>query len=322
MGMDADRLSALAQYIGGRGCVVRHGYVVHTWGDVAQRADVASAAKPWYCHFLFRAIEEGKVRSVDDPVSPFEPRLLGVNAALGHKDRGITWRHLANQTACYGVREPPGTAFDYNDWQMALFWDTLFLKAYGTTYARVDADVLQPRLTDVLQCEDHPTFMAFGTEDRPGRLAVSVRDFARFGLLYLRKGRWQARQLISEKHAAMAVSSPLPATLPRTGGQEAEMVPGQRSIGSREVPDNQCDHLGSYSWLWWTNGVDREGVRHWPDAPADTYGAFGHGGLRAMVVMPGLDLIVSWNDANIDSRERENRALGMLADAVSGGASD
>ncbi len=318
-GLDAAKLDALDNLVGGRGCVVRYGYMVHTWGDESKRADVASAAKPWYSHFLFKAIEDGRIGSLDDPVSLFEPRLSDTNPGLGFKDGRIRWRHLANQTSCYGVREEPGTAFDYNDWQMALFWDTLFLKVYKTTYDRADDDVLRPLLTDLLQCEDSPTFMAFGTGDRAGRVGVSVRDFARFGLLYLRKGDWNGRQLISERHAAMAVTSPLPNSIPRTAGEQAQMMAGQRSMGSRQVPDNQCDHLGSYSWLWWTNGVDRDGKRHWPDVPADAYGAFGHGGPRAMVVIPSLELIISWNDANIKSRDQENEALGLLVAAVVNG---
>jgi len=95
------------------------------------------------------------------------------------------------------------------------------------------------------------------------------------------------------------------------------MMPQQRSIGSKNIPDNQCDHVGSYSWLWWTNGVSRDGVRHWPDVPVDAYGCFGHGGPRAMVVVPSLDLIVSWNDAKIRSAEMENHALGLLVHAAS-----
>jgi len=114
----------------------------------------------------------------------------------------------------------------------------------------------------------------------------------------------------------MAVSSPLPNSIPRAGSQAAEMIPGQRSIGSRSIPDNQTDHMGSYSWLWWTNGVDREGRRHWPDAPVDTFGAFGHGGIRAMAILPPLDLIVSWNDSKTRGREKESRALKLLIAAV------
>ncbi|MBM3498865.1 MAG: DUF4038 domain-containing protein [Armatimonadetes bacterium] len=219
------------------------------------------------------------------------------------------------QTACYGLQEAPGAAFAYNDWMMALLWDTLFLGVYGATYGDVDRTVLRPRLTDALGCEDDPTFMAFGERDRPGRLAVSPRDFARFGLLYLRGGKWGDEQLLREDLARMAVTSPLPNSLPRASADAAPMIAGQRTIGSRAVPDNQCDHLGSYSFLWWTNGVDRGGRRHWPAAPLDAYGAFGHGGPRAMVVVPSLDAIISWNDALVNSPEAESEALRLLTEA-------
>lgn len=316
VGLDIAKLDVLKEYVGGRGCVARHGYMVYSWGDVSKRADVASAAKAVYSHFLFKAVEEGKIPGLDQPVGEWQPALKNINKALDYKDRNIKWRDMANQTSCYGLEEPPGTAFDYNDWQMALFWDTLFLKVYGATYENVDEKIFHPMLADQIQCEDNPSFIAFGVKDRPGRLAISVRDFARYGLLYLCKGKWNEKQIISEKHAVMAVTEPLPNSIPRATGAASEMISGQRSIGSRNIPDNQCDHIGSYSWLWWVNGVDRDGKRHWPDAPVKAYGAFGHGGPRAMVVIPELDLIISWNDAEIKSRDMENNALKYLIDSL------
>ena len=316
VGLDANKLRELGDYAGGFGCVVRHGFMVHTWGDAGRRKDVASAAKPLYSHFLLKALEDGEISSLDERAGKWQPRLNQINERLGYKDRNITWRHFANQISCYGLAEAPGTAYAYNDWQMALFWDTLFKKVYGADFDTVDAEVFHPMLTDQIQCQDDPTFMAFGTKNRPGRLAISPRDFARFGLLYLRKGKWKDTQLISRKHATMAVTSPLPNSIPRAGDKAAEMIPQQRSIGSKNIPDNQCDHVGSYSWLWWTNGISRNGARHWPDVPTDAYGCFGHGGPRAMVVVPSLDLIVSWNDAKIRSAEMENHALNLLVEAV------
>jgi CubicO group peptidase (beta-lactamase class C family) len=307
-GLDAAKLKAFAEQVSGRGCVVRHGHLVFTWGDASRRADVASAAKPVYAHFLFRAVEDGLIPELGEKVVKYEPRLAG-------KDRAITWRHLATQTSCYGVAEDPGAAFDYSDPQMALFWDLLFTKVYGATFETVDAKVLRPLLADPLGCEDSPTFLAFGPKDRPGRLAVSPRDFCRFGLLYLRKGNWGDRQLLPEKVAVAAVTSPLPAKLPRTEGRKAEMLPGQRSIGGG---NNQTDHFGSYSFLWWVNGLDRDGKRHWPDAPADTFAASGHGGRRALVVFPSQHLVVSWNDARITDRAGFNGALKALLAACEG----
>jgi CubicO group peptidase (beta-lactamase class C family) len=300
VGLERAALDALARFAGGRGCVVRHGYQVYTWGDHTARGDVASAAKPWYAHFLFKAVADGRLPGLDTPAREYEPRLDELNPGLGWKDRQITFRHLANQTSCYGVREAPGTAFDYNDFQMALFWDTLFLRIYGATYDTVDAAVLHLLLTDPLGCEDTPTFMAHGTADRPGRLGISPRDFARFGLLYLRGGRWRGQQLIGHACVEQALHEPLALTLPRTTAMVAAMIPGQRSIGSTKVPCDLCDHEGSYSWLWWVNGITRTGVRRWADVPTDACACLGHAnGQRGLAIIPSLDLVVAWNDTRL-----------------------
>ncbi len=320
VGMDVARLDEVRTYLGGRGCIVRYGCLAYTWGNYTARGDVASAAKPWYSTLLFKAIEEGLLPGLDTAAVEFEPRLGSINAALGFKDTNITFRHFANQVSCYGVRESPGAAYDYNDWQMALFWDTLFLGVYGATYATVDAAVLHPRLTDILQCQDNPTFMAFGTSDRPGRLGVSPRDFARLGLLYLHRGNWNGTQVLSQAHATLAVSSPIPLSIPRTAGQPSEMIPGQRTIGSTLVPDNQTDHDGGYSWLWWVNGVRRNGDRKWPDAPPDVYACLGHSnGKRGMAVMPSQQIVIAWNDTTLDTRPSDPHPLNYVFKALMAG---
>jgi len=309
-GLARESLEEIAAYLEGRGCIIRKGYLVYQWGDIVKRGDVASAVKPWFSTFLFMALEQGKIESLDTPLATLVPSLNDINPDLNYKDREITFRHAANQTSCYGVTEAPGTAFDYNDWQMALFADTLFSTIYDADWDTVDEKVLGPMLTDVLGCEDAPTLSAFGQKGRRGRLGISPRDFARFGLLYLREGRWRDRQVLSREHATMAVSSPLPAALPQSTGQAAEMIPGQRSLGSERVPDNQTDHYGSYSWLWWVNGADRDGERRWPDAPANVFCALGHrNGQRGIAVVPGLDVVISWNDTSLGERPESPQPL-------------
>ncbi|MEW6233963.1 MAG: serine hydrolase [Candidatus Omnitrophota bacterium] len=312
VGLDENKLAEMPKFMDGCGCIVRRGLMVYAWGDPAARIDIASAVKPWYTHFLMKALENGKIKSLDDKIDAWEPRLNDLNPALDHKDRLITWKHLANQISCYGVKEKPGEAYDYSDFNMALFFDALFLKVYGSSWEKVDEEVLHPLLTDLLQCQDNPTFMGFG-DDRPGRMRISLRDLARFGLLYLHKGNWNGKPLVDEKLAAMAIASPLPNSIPRTKGESAEMIEGQRSIGGG---NNQCDHAGSYSFAWWINGVGREGKRHWPDAPTDAFGAFGHGGIRVCVIFPSQDSIVCWNEANIEGSEQENYAMRLLMESI------
>jgi CubicO group peptidase (beta-lactamase class C family) len=294
VGLSRDRLDALRDLVGGRGCVVRHGYLVYTWGDVAQSADVASAVKPVISTLLLMAVQEGKLGSVDDHVAEFEPRLRMLNSG---KDAAMTWRHLASQTSGYGLAEPPGQAYSYNDYALALYYDTLMRQVFREEGTRV----LKTRLADALQFEDRVSFEAFGSEDRPGRLAISPRDFARFGLLYLRGGRWRDRQLIRPELLRMAISSPIPADTPLAVGAEAEMLPGQRTLGGGKsiTPVGP----GYYSFNWWLNRADARGRRLYVDAPPDTYVASGHGGKRALWVIPTLDLLVTWNGSEIDDHD-------------------
>lgn len=317
VGLSPDKLATLSKLVGGRGCVVHHGYMVYSWGDPSQSSDVASAFKPVLSTLLFLAIQEGRIKSVDDLVAEFEPRLKTLNKG---KDAAITWRHLASQTSGYGLAEAPGAAYSYNDFALTLYYDLLTQKVFGTN----GTAVLRTRLADPLQFEDLATFDAFKQADRQGRLAVSVRDFARFGLLYLRHGQWRDKELIQPAFIQMAINSPIPADTPRTSGREADMLPGQHSIGgTRNITPVGP---GYYSFNWWLNRTNRAGQRLFASAPADTYVASGHGGKRALWILPSLDLIVCWNDSPIADHDQSpgnpdtkcNQAARLMVEAVIG----
>jgi CubicO group peptidase (beta-lactamase class C family) len=314
-GLSPEKLDALRGLVGGRGCVVRHGFMVYSWGDESKSSDVASAMKPIISTLLLMAVEEGKITGVDEPVADFEPRLKMLN---GDKDAGITWRHLASQTSGYGLAEPPGECWSYNDFALALYYDTLTQKVFRTN----GTEVLRTRLAEPLQFEDHYTFEAFGPNDRPGRLALSVRDFARFGLLYLRGGNWRDRQLLKPELVRLAITSPVAANTRLTSGKDANMLPHQRSIGGSKniTPVGP----GFYSFNWWLNLTNNLGQRLFVDAPSDTFVASGHGGMRMLWVIPSLDLIVCWNDSLIEDHDASpgnpntkcNQAARLMVEAV------
>lgn len=294
-GLSREKLLALATLAGGRGCVVRHGYMVFAWGDQSKSSDVASAFKPLLTTLLFMAVQDGRLTSVDDKVAEFEPRLTALN---GGKDAAIKWRHFAFQTSGYGLAEAPGAAYSYNDYALALYYDTLTQKVFHTN----GTALLKTRLAEPLQFEDACTFDAFGPQNRPGRLALSVRDFARFGLLYLRKGQWRDRQLLKPEFVEMATHSPLAPATPLTSGQPADMLPRQRTIGgTRNITPVGP---GYYSFNWWLNGTNRDGHRLFGDAPPDAYVASGHGGMRMLWIIPSLDLVACWNDSKIDDHDK------------------
>ena len=280
-GFDKDRLGVFSDWVGGAGFLTRYGRQVHAWGPYTERADIASAFKPVLAHL---------VDSLDSPVGEHLWELRYTNESLGYKDRRITWRHLLTQTSGYGVSEEPGTAFNYCDYSTALLADALFLHVFDSSYVQVDSEILAPLLADPIKCEDKPTF-AGDRKTHPGRLRISVRDLARFGLLYLYGGNFGGEKVLDQEIIRMAVSSPLPVTMPQTAQEEAETIPNQRTIGGGV---NMEDHLGAFSYMWWLNLEGQDGKRLFPNAPPDTYASLGHGGRHVLVIIPSLDIVASW----------------------------
>ncbi len=74
------------------------------------------------------------------------------------------------------------------------------------------------------------------------------------------------------------------------------MLPGQRTHGGDKRTNDRGP--GQYSFNWWLNLPNRDGDLMFPDLPTDTYLAIGLGLTRALWVVPSLDLVVAWQDAN------------------------
>ena len=88
VGLSAEKLQALAGPAGGRGCVVRHGYLVYAWGDPAKSGDIASAVKPVVTTLLLLAVQQGKIKDVDAKLAAVEPRLRAINGSTGLREIG------------------------------------------------------------------------------------------------------------------------------------------------------------------------------------------------------------------------------------------
>ena len=90
-----------------------------------------------------------------------------------------------------------------------------------------------------------------------GGVWISSYDLARFGLLWLRGGKWGDRQVVSPAYVKMA-------TTPSAHG-----------------PD--------YGFLWWLNA--KQGF--WAGSPANAFEAIGSGG-NIIFIDPAHDLLVVW----------------------------
>jgi len=287
VGMDLALLEEAKAYAltgDGSGCIVRHGRLVASWGDQQKRYDLKSTTKSIGVTCLGLALADGKV-ALTDKARQHHPT-LGVppesNAETGWLEQ-ITLLHLATQTAGFDKRGgwspllfEPGTAWCYSDCGPNWLAECLTL-AYG-------------RDLNEVMFERVFTPLGIGPEDlrwrnnayRPDTIeGIKRREFgagfhgntnamARIGLLYLRRGRWQDRQIIPAEFVDLART-----TVPQVVG-----LPLKGNAKYGDAPNH-------YGLLWWNNadgtltGVPRDAYWSW-----GLYDSF-------IIVVPNLDLVVA-----------------------------
>lgn len=94
-------------------------------------------------------------------------------------------------------------------------------------------------------------------------------DFARLGLLYLNRGKWNGVTVLDSGFTRMAISNRIPVETPPVG----------------------IDNAGRYGFYWWTNGIQKNGKRPWPSAPAWASTAHGHGS-NFCYVIPEWNMVI------------------------------
>lgn len=280
VGLDVEGLDRFAEAVGGDGVVVRHGYLVKSWGRPERRGDWASAAKPVLSTLLFFAVHEGKLESVDARVRPWVQRRWP-GKDLVEKDRAMTFRHLADMTSGYGRAEEPGSRWAYNDYAI-----NLYRHALTEVYATSLDEVATTRM-EALHFEDGGVF---GSRDGGG-VNASPRDFARIGWFWLNEGAWAGEQLLPKKFFDAYCKADVPGALPRSG-QEARDYLG---IGTYGGGTDQSElGPGVYGFNWWFNEKlpDRE-QRFMPHLPRDAFQANGHWGRECMLIIPSLGVVAA-----------------------------
>jgi len=306
MGLNAAKLDELAANLGGRGCVVKDGYVVKSWGDQSERSDWFSSAKPLLSTLLLFAIQEGKVESVDTPVKEFGWQLTG-------KDQGITFRHLANMTSGYGRPDAPGAAWAYNDYAIQLYQLTLFDKVFREAPENA---AMHSRRLGILQFEDGLLFL------KNRRMSASVRDFARLAWFWLKQGNWRGAQVLPRRFFQEYQRPQVPAGLPHTAPGKTD---DSLQIGSFGGGSDHFTQYGAgiYGFNWWFNETGRlhPDRTTWPDAPPDTFMSIGAAGNSA-VMIPSLNTILLAARANWgslkpgDENGLANLHIRQLVDAI------
>jgi hypothetical protein len=301
-----DLIDQIPGMLGGRGCIVKDGYVVKAWGDQAERGDWFSSAKPVLSTLLFFAVEEDLVKGVDEPIADF-------GWDLKPKDQGITFRHLGAMTSGYARPEPPGRAWAYNDFAIQLYQLTLFDRVFKSD---PKAAAEHPGRLGALDFQDGLAFSG------RRRISASVRDFARIAWFWLNRGRWGDRQVLPRRYFDEYMRPQVPKDLPPTQKAGTDDYLGIGSYGG-ESDQTTYSGAGAYGFNWWFNctGGLHPDRRTWPDAPPDTIMSLGAGG-NCSAILPSLNLAVVCAEGNWgsvkggDPKSRINRVLSLAARAA------
>jgi CubicO group peptidase (beta-lactamase class C family) len=252
------------------GVVVRSGYIVAEWGDLARPDMTFSVAKSYLSTMAGLAADDGAIVSMEDRVAPYVPGPW----YEGERNGAITWAHLLQQTSDWSGRlwevddwadrpegddparralHAPGTHYKYNDVRVNLLALSL-LQVLREPLPRV----LRERIMDPIGASASWRWHGYenswvdldglrmqsvsGGGHFGGGMFISTLDHARFGLLMVRDGMWGGQRLLSSAWIAQATRpSPVKA---------------------------------DYGYLWWLN-TGREAI---PAAPESAFWAAGFGG--------------------------------------------
>ena len=226
------------------------------------------------------AIDQGLIRSIDEPVFSFFPELSDLRSP--DKDRillshvltmsmGLKWveatpatgddndevrMHMAQDPSRYvlglPVTAPAGQGFFYNTGALTLI-SAIVRKATGRPLDEFARTVL----FDPLGISEFEWSRVKGDSDAGGGLRLRPRDMAKIGQLVLAGGRWNDRQIVSKAWIEASTAMKL-----------------------------KANDYQSYGYFWWL-GRSRLNGRLVP-----WIGALGRGG-QSIRIVPELDLVVA-----------------------------
>lgn len=276
---------------GPAGIILKNGYIVAQWGDIHRVDMTFSVTKSFLSTTAGLAIDAGLIGHVSEPVKNY----LWDGHFEGPHNSKITWEHLLNQSSdwsgtLFGLHDwadrppaegsihdwqnrklnEPGTVYEYNDVRVNLLAYSLL-----QVWRKPLPVVLKENIMDPIGASSAWRWYGYensfvnvdgmmmqsvsGGGHHGGGIFISAIDQARFGLLFLRKGKWKNQQLLSEDWVKAA---------------------HQSSSANKD-----------YGYMWWIN------TNRWKDVSPEIYFAAGFGG-NYIVIDHENDLVVvtRWMD--------------------------
>jgi CubicO group peptidase (beta-lactamase class C family) len=282
---------------GPNGIILRYGRVLGSWGDIEHVDMIFSVAKSYLALLAGLAVEDGLIRSLDDPVRDYCPD-GGFDAP---QNRAITWRHLLTQTSewegelwgkpdlvdrnrqvgagsdnsrkgTHRDLQRPGSYWEYNDVRVNRLSLSL-MQVFG----RPLEDVLKERIMDPIGCSAEWAWHGYRNSwaDIGGQRLQAVPGGSHWG-----GGIW----------IATADQIRLAELVRQNGDSNGRAVLPAGWIDAVRTP---CDVFPQYGLLWWLN----TGRVQYPEAPESSFFAVGAGSNLVWIDQDlGIAAVVRWID--------------------------
>jgi CubicO group peptidase (beta-lactamase class C family) len=190
--------------------VVDNGVAVAAWGHVAYRYPLHSIRKPLLSALVGIHAAEGAIditRSledlgIDDVAPGLSPTEKQATVADLLQSRSGVYHPALGEVAAMKQARPtrgshrPGTFWYYNNWDFNAV-GTIFEQETGTRiFEEFEKRIAMPLQMQDFIARDGTYISGPDSVHRVYAMRMSARDLARFGLLYLRQGKWRDRQIV------------------------------------------------------------------------------------------------------------------------------
>lgn len=208
--------------------IIRHGYIVAEWyfDGFAQNQlhESASMAKSITSILVGIALDEGKIPSPNQSVAEYFPEwrapaadsrkqkitianLLSMTSGLSWDSEDSQRMRTSGNWLSYVLEKPvadsPGTRWVYSNGDTTLLSGIVRNATGKSLFSYGREKFFGPLNLHELKWNQD----AAGTTDGGAGMEATARDFSKIGLLCLKRGRWENRQIVSEKWVVMTTQT-------------------------------------------------------------------------------------------------------------------
>ena len=275
---DLAEVRKTAEYMGSAAfMIVTRGKVVAAWGDTSKTFRTHSIRKSFLSALLGTAVAGGKLDTgatlaalgIDETKTPLTAAERQARVADLLRARSGIYLPAAGEVPSMRAERPPrgshpvGTHWYYNNWDFNAL-GTIYRRSTGEDIFRaIDTRIANPIGMQDFRAAEGEYYLEDPSEHPVFGFRISARDLARFGVLYLNRGRWGERVVIPASWVDASVRS-----YSVTGGVATS---------------------SGYGFMWWiqTNAAAHPEFR----IPDGTFTAIGAGG-QYLTVIPQIETVI------------------------------